>query len=235
MRWIFDRVALESGMSVLDVGAGTGILWAENLERIPSGLHVVLSDFSRGMVNEARRALGGDGCFRFVHADAQAIPHPTHHFDCVFANHMLYHVPDRPAALAEIARVLRPGGTLYATSLGATHLQELGDILREAIGDTRYWGARSSASFQLDNGPPQLEPFFRGVAVERYADGLRVTEAAPLIAYLLSMPRPTPIAPEQVDALRSYLESRIARHGEIRITKDCGLITARSPSLESAS
>ncbi len=62
------------------------------------------------------------GCHRtrvqFKEIDAQSIPFEDETFDAVIANHMLYHVPDRPKAIAEIKRVLKPGGRLIATTIG---------------------------------------------------------------------------------------------------------------------
>src|SRR5690349_6102798 len=56
-RWIFDRLALAPGHRVLEIACGTGSLWSENLDRIPRGLKLVLSDISPGMVETTRLAL----------------------------------------------------------------------------------------------------------------------------------------------------------------------------------
>ena len=57
--------------------------------------------------------------------DAQDIPFEDDTFGCVVANHMLYHVPDLDKGLAEIRRVLKPGGKLYAATNGEAHMLEL--------------------------------------------------------------------------------------------------------------
>jgi len=78
------------------------------------------------MLEEAQESLHDSLCpFTFAVVDAQAIPYPDAHFDAIIANHMLYHVPDRPKALAEIRRALKPGGHFYASTLGANHLREM--------------------------------------------------------------------------------------------------------------
>ncbi len=92
---------------------------------------IALSDFSPGMIEEAQHNLADAGRpFAFERIDAQAIPFADASFDMVIANHMLYHVPDRPQALAEIRRVLRPGGRLYAATGGANHLREIGELVQ---------------------------------------------------------------------------------------------------------
>ena len=69
-------------------------------------------------------------------ADVQQPPIPGRSFDAVVAAWMLYHVPDLDRGLSEVARVLRPGARLVATTNGADHLAEL-----LALGGTRALGA----------------------------------------------------------------------------------------------
>src|SRR5581483_142412 len=90
---------------VLEVGCGWGEL-AARLGREP-GIEVVAVDLSPRMV-ELARARGVDARV----ADVQSLPFADGRFDCVTANWMLYHVPDLDRGLAEIARVLAPGGRL---------------------------------------------------------------------------------------------------------------------------
>ena len=52
-------------------------------------------------------------------------------FDAAIASHMLYHVPDRVKALAEIKRVLKPGVTFYAATLGENSMREMDGIFVE--------------------------------------------------------------------------------------------------------
>src|SRR5258706_10720793 len=109
-RWVFDQLKASPQSRVLELGCGPGRLWSENAARIPPGWEITLSDFSPGMIAEAQRNLASAGhSFAFERVDAQSIPFADASFDMVIANHMLYHVPGRPEALAEIPRVLRSG------------------------------------------------------------------------------------------------------------------------------
>src|SRR5262245_7631139 len=121
--WLFDQWVLPAASRILEVGCGPAYMWPQLLERIPPGWEVILSDISPGMVGQAREALAGVGPqFRFAQSDIQRLPWLEGTFDAVIANHMLYHVPDRPRALAEIRRVLKPGGKLYAATNGDSHM-----------------------------------------------------------------------------------------------------------------
>ncbi len=123
---------------VLDVGSGPGY-FAERL-REELAAQVVAVDASPRMVELAR----GRGLEARV-ADVQDLPFPDGAFDAVVANWMLYHVPDLGRGLAEIVRVLRPGGHLVAATFGEDHLRELWVWLEyeeaAAVGFSRENGA----------------------------------------------------------------------------------------------
>ena len=223
-RWVFDHLNLPPQARVLEVGCGTGLLWRENLHRVPPGWNLTLTDFSPGMVQQARANLQDSGhAVAFETADAQALPFADRAFDAVIANHVLFHVPDRAAALAELRRVLRPGGRLFATTLGARHLQELNDLTPGRAPGERFG---EEYGFSLENGGEQLTAYFSSVALYRYDDGLVVTEAAPLIAYIFS----SPLTSGFTDAARGEVvrraEAALAADGAIRISKEGGLFVA---------
>jgi ubiquinone/menaquinone biosynthesis C-methylase UbiE len=108
---------------VLDVGSGTGTVALAAVARWPDA-EVVASDaaagmlgFARGRAEEAGIATDG-GRLSFVVGPADELPLPTGSFDVAVSSFVLQLVPDRLAALAEIRRVLRPGGMLaYVTWL----------------------------------------------------------------------------------------------------------------------
>ena len=107
--WVLNQFDLPPEARILELGCGPGHLWRSNLERLPEGWRIVLSDLSRGMVRTARRSLrivdhAGERWFSFTVHDAQTLPYPDGSFDAVVANHMLYHVPNKWHALSEIYR-----------------------------------------------------------------------------------------------------------------------------------
>ncbi|MFZ1881569.1 MAG: class I SAM-dependent methyltransferase [Gaiellaceae bacterium] len=132
---------------VLEVGAGWGEL-AEWIAR-ETGAEVVVTDLSPHMV-ELSRARGLDASV----ADVQSLPFADGSFDVVVAAWMLYHVPDLDRGLAEIARVLRPGGRLVAATNSTAHLHEL----RQLVGS-----GRSSITFSRESGGELLDRHFAAV------------------------------------------------------------------------
>lgn len=117
----FDRLGVRSGESVLDVGCGAGRHAFElyrrgtrvvALDRDAEELKSVAGMFAamqlEGEVPQEARAAAIEG-------DALALPFPDDSLDRVIASEILEHIPDDQAAIAELARVLRPGGTLAIT------------------------------------------------------------------------------------------------------------------------
>jgi len=103
--WICSRAAGE----VLEVGIGTGV----NLPFYPSGLRITGIDLSPAMLAIARdraRQAGVDASL--YEGDAQALPFPDASFDTAVCTIALCAIPDDRAAIAEMYRVLRPGGRL---------------------------------------------------------------------------------------------------------------------------
>ena len=225
-RWVFEQLNLPAYSHILELGCGAGYLWRENRSRTLEGWEITFSDLSLGMVQEAHRNLGGEQCrFRFVALDSQHIPFASETFDAVISNHMLYHVPDKARALSEIRRVLRPGGSFYATTVGQAHLREL-NVLIGSLGPAEAsWGA---TTFNLENGAELLSQWFPQVTMLRYEDSLVVTEAGALIAYVQSGGFGLPSA-SLTDFTRA-VEEEIAAHGAFRITKDSGLFEATADS-----
>ena len=138
--WIFDILeSLPNQARVLELGCGPGYMWKECIDRIPADWSITLSDLSDGMVDAAWRNLVVTGrAFKYEQIDAQSIPYPDETFDIVIANHMLYHVPDRPKALVEIRRVLKIGGHFIATTVGDRHLAEINKWLKQISPDTDF-------------------------------------------------------------------------------------------------
>ena len=228
--WLFSQMTIAPGMRVLELGCGPGNLWLENLDRIPQGVEIVLSDFSGGMLGQAQEALKEIApCFSFEVIDAQEIPFPDNAFDVVIANHMLYHVPARPKAFTEIRRVLKPGGRFYASTIGKTHMQEL-HILMGCFDTSLFsWGKSAAAAFCLENGLEQLLPYFDQVIMRRYDDNLRVTDADMLLTYILSG-RLT-LDDDQQAELAAFVRHEVAASPQgFFITKDSGVFEATNTS-----
>ena len=147
----FSAVAEMRPHRVLEVGGGEGEL-AERI-RTELGVEVIGVDQSERMV-EIQRLKGIDARV----GDVQQLPFAGGEFDVAVAAWMLYHVPDLERALAELARVLRPGGRLVAVTNAVDHLQELWELARRASSVGKF-------TFRSENGEEVLRRHF--VKVEK--------------------------------------------------------------------
>ena len=101
-------VPCRTGQKYLDVGCGNGAA-ALHVANI-FGLDVTGIDADPEQIRLAREAAGGRGQIRFVVADATHLPFDAGEFDIVATNKTTHHIPEWENAVAEMARVLRPGG-----------------------------------------------------------------------------------------------------------------------------
>jgi SAM-dependent methyltransferase len=224
--WVFERLRLEPNDRVLEVGGGPGMLWRANIEAMPAGCRVTVTDMSPGMVAEASAAID-DERFDFRVADAQALPFPDASFDALVANHMLYHVPDLDAALGEFARVLLSGGRLVAATNGRGHMPELASLL-DAVGlEARRWA--HVEAFGLESGVAPVERRFDDVRVERHTNVLAVTDAHAVLDYVDSLPASRPSKRRSAaDEILRLVQREIDVEGAFRISTDAGIITGRA-------
>jgi len=108
-----DRARVGPGSDALDVCCGTGDLALELRRRIGPDGRVVGSDFSEPMLDLARRKSGDQGlAVEFGWADALDLPYGEESFDAVTVGFGARNLADLEKGLAEMARVLRPGGRL---------------------------------------------------------------------------------------------------------------------------
>lgn len=157
-RWRRAAVAAAEprGADVLDIGCGTGDL-SEEFRRA-GARSVAGADFSAAMLARARdKAAGGD----WLQADALRLPFGDGTFDAVASAFVLRNLVDLPAAFAEMARVLRPGGRIVALDITHPPPGPLGSLMRFGFeqGVTRLAGALSGQGRAYRYLPNSLEGY----------------------------------------------------------------------------
>jgi SAM-dependent methyltransferase len=178
---LIDLLQPRAGERVLDVGCGDGALTAQLVE---CGCTVVGVDANESQVLAARaRGLRGLDVERHRIEELPFVGE----FDAVLSNAVLHWVRDQPAALARIARALKPGGRFAAELGGFGNVDRIREALHDALRDRGI-------------DPMRCDPWFFPT-VEEYGDLLR-RHGFDVVSIVL-LPRPTPLP----GALSAWLET----------------------------
>jgi ubiquinone/menaquinone biosynthesis C-methylase UbiE len=227
--WIFDQFERKANLKILELGCGTGLLWQANAGRIPDTWEITLSDYSEGMLNDTRKNLADFDLkidYRVINAEDITLPNAA--FDLVIANNMLYIVSNRDKALAQISRVLKNKGVLYATTVGAKDMHQLKALLKPFRDET---APSQINTFTLENGRGQLENYFAEIEIRKYDDLLVITEIEPVINYFLSLngisEGKVMLKEENVAEFRQCLTKKMEAEGKILVTRDTGMFICR--------
>ena len=115
LRELLSRTELRPGLRILDIGCGTGTLATMVKLQQPQVDVVGLDPDPKALQRAKRKAEHTGAAVDFVLGFADAIPFPDASFDRVMSSFMLHHLTldGKRAALADVARVLKPGGTLH--------------------------------------------------------------------------------------------------------------------------
>jgi ubiquinone/menaquinone biosynthesis C-methylase UbiE len=145
-----DELGLVEGARGLDVGCGTGEDVLAMARRIGASGHVTGVDLSVAAIEEARRrATSAELPVSFVVANALALPFEDASFDAIRADRAFQHVDAPEAAMAEMARVCAPGGTIVVSEINNDLLID-GSPPRDGIGRAvldRFWSPTERRSW----------------------------------------------------------------------------------------
>lgn len=232
MNWVYERLQPEAGEIILEIGCGNGKLWERNIHALPEGLHLILTDRSEGMLEQAGKSLAPYSklleekriSIEYLVMDAENLCLSEEHYDKIIANHMLYHVENRAACLGEIRKALKDTGRFFCSTIGDSHMKELHKIVSSFDERIEMPFSGLTTGFRLENGEAQLRKFFPWVKCERQENDLIVDNAEAIYDYVYSYPGNAPCILEQRgEEFRKLLEERLEREGAIYIRKDTGM------------
>ncbi len=215
--WVLDHVELHDGDRVVDVGCGPGLYVRELRARLET-LHVVPVDQSPGMV----RAAGGDG----VVGDVQRLPLRTAVADVVLAAHFLYHVADIPAAVAELRRIVRPGGAVLVTTNGTRHHARVPELIAEAGEVARI--PKPGHRFTVENAPTFLAVDFGAIELDEVSSRIVLEDPEPIVRFVDSCeefyaPAVRVEWPIVLDRVRAAVAAEIAERGTFEMETESGV------------
>lgn len=221
-RWIAAHYGFGSGMRVLELGCGNGSVWPETIHMMPEGCELILSDFSQGMLDAAKARIGEHKNLSYRQINIMDIPYETDSMDVVIANMMLYHVPDIDRALAQVRRVLKPGGIFYCATYGENSIMTwLNDVFSGFDIDIHM-----NTAFTMQNGKGMLAKHFQSVERSDYPDAFEITDTDDLVNYVLSMTSMANLSKLPRETVFAVLEMK-KENGVIHIPKEYGIFISK--------
>jgi ubiquinone/menaquinone biosynthesis C-methylase UbiE len=135
---------------LLEIACGTGVLTRRLDARLAPAVRITASDLSDAMLAHARANVPGSPRLEWQLADASALPFPAASFDAVACQFGIMFVPDKLAALSEVRRVLRPGGTLHFSVWGPIEENPFARIVHAVVG--RFFRGAPPTFYELPFG-----------------------------------------------------------------------------------
>lgn len=208
----------EAGSPILDLGCGAG---GYTRALRAAGHTVVAADLSPGMAAAATGTA--------VVADAQALPFDDASFGAVTALHMLYHVPDPTAAITEIRRVLRPGGTLVISTNADGDKVELRQVHADAAAEAGFTipSIGPAMRFNLDEAESVARQIFSTVQRHDLTSTVTVPTPEPAAAFIDSTRSWYGDGEDVMGPVRRILAEIIARDGAFRFRTHSGFVVCR--------
>ncbi len=219
LQWL----APPAGWRWVDVGCGNGAFTEMLVERCaPTKVQAI--DPSEGQLAFARTRLA-NGPAQFRQGDAMALPYEDAAFDAAVMALVIFFVPDPAKGVAEMARVVRPGGSVSAYAwdmLGggfpfAALSQEIAALGAPLLLPPSVEASRIESMQALWQGAGLIDVETRAITVQRtFADFdtfWKIAQTGPRVA-----PRIAAMAPGDLDTLKNRLRARLAPDGEGRIT-----------------
>jgi SAM-dependent methyltransferase len=158
-------------------------------------------------------------------ADASALPFEEGSFDAVIAMHMLYHLPDPEKGIAEMFRVLKPGGFLGVTTNGAGNMRKMYEL-------TTVFGSPpsdpASTAFGFDAADRLLRSQFGNVTMAPHPARLRITEPEDVFLALTSYPPGDGASEPELAEFRNAIATAFEQgNGVLEVEKEVGLFLSR--------
>ena len=206
-----EALGLAPGMHVLDAGSGVGFDACRFAEQVGPGGHVLGVDASREMVARAERLRpAGLGQLSFTVGDAAALDLPDGSFDAVHCERLLQVHPDPERVVAELVRVLGPGGRIVAVEPDwGTLALDPGepDVVRRlavqcAAGFSDGWTGRKLGRYLREAGLEDVRVEPATVVLHDLATALRAMNLSPFMDAAVACMR---ITAEERDALLAHL------------------------------
>jgi ubiquinone/menaquinone biosynthesis C-methylase UbiE len=182
-QWMLDLLQLQKGIKILDVGCGSGKQCFSYFNYLQGDAEIHGGDVSVDLLNQARQSNARTGNkihFRELNFN-QTFPFESDQFDLLSCCFAIYYAEDIPATIAEMHRVIKPGGRLFTTGPMPANKQIFYDIIREATG--KPIPPMPGSSRFHPQILPAVQNLFAKVDVHVFENPLTFETVEPFLAY----------------------------------------------------
>ncbi|PGM47851.1 SAM-dependent methyltransferase [Bacillus thuringiensis] len=215
---VIKHLQLQGEENILEVGCASGkflSLLQTNGHKGPlTGL-----DQSEAMLAEAAKT---NNLIEWKRGDASKLPFETNYYDLIIARHMLYHMKDVEKTIQGSHKVIRPGGSLLATTNSSVTLPRIVEMCNRMLDAFDLPKTTSSVTpFCLENGKEILQSVFPTVEETVIHNALVFHHATPIVNYISSMfpslniPDNTYLHAEMKEWLKEEVENELSLHNGI--------------------
>lgn len=228
--WLYVQIDFGNAEHILEIGCGNGALWKHADKKNLLGKTICLSDISKGMIEDAKELLESEknDLFQYKVCDMEQLPFEDNSQDIIIANHVLFYAKNINEALKNIAEILKENGTFYCSTYGKRHMREITDLVKEFDSRITLSEVILQDQFGIENGEKRLNPYFSKIEFIKYEDALIVTDAEPLMDYILSCHgNQKELLSDKYEKFLWFLREKIKRFGAIHITKEAGVFICK--------
>jgi ubiquinone/menaquinone biosynthesis C-methylase UbiE len=238
VRWVLDHITDWESATILDAGGAWGrFIWSLLDNYHVYAENIVLTDLSHGMLQTANdEAHNRNISIKTTVCNIESLPFESNQFDVVMANKVLYHLQDMDKGIQELARVLKPDGTLLATTnsgkikamIIAFHYQAL-DAL------SIPYEPEPPSTFSMENGGAMLSKQFRKVETYYYEAETLIDSAAEVRATYETIGRYRNLlnrdarAKDLPDVVEQLAQATLDRDGVIKSPELMGVFVCTEP------
>ena len=215
---VIKHLQLQGEENILEVGCASG----KFLSLLQTNGHkgpLTGFDQSEAMLAEAAKT---NNLIEWKRGDASKLPFETNYYDLIIARHMLYHMKDVEKTIQGFHKVIRPGGSLLATTNSSVTLPRIVEMCNRMLDAFDLPKTTSSVTpFCLENGKEILQSVFPTVEETVIHNALVFHHATPIVNYISSMfpslniPDNTYLHAEMKEWLKEEVENELSLHNGI--------------------
>lgn len=225
-KWMLSILGNKKGLSILDIGCGSGKQCALMHDKLGENCKIIGGDVSSELLDAAKKRKN----IKYMKLDFNdPLPFPDHQFDLVTCCFAIYYAKDIERTVREIHRVLKPGGSLFTTGPMPNNKKSFYDIIHEATNKKipRMPGSSRYSTEILTS----IKRFFNDVEVHIFENPLIFEQAEPFMIYVrASLSEDRRLWDEffvngfepVIEAIDNTAKSRIAKFGKIVMVKVVG-------------